>query len=806
AFIHCSLANELVIFSGTVFGEILIWKVTPKDDQTNDHPVLVTLKGHKGVIFSIHYNEASGYISSSSDDRSTAIWSIENRFIDVELQQFVPKINLKLKVNGHQSRIFRSLIFGQFLITAGEDSYVNVWSFEGKLIRKIETHQGGSVWALDCKDNVIVSGGGDCGLSLIPLHFNSISYRQSVLPDGEVPKRMGILHSNNLIVITESGYLFYFVLKTKEWVKINHHKDLKSYSLLEVSKCRRLASLSGYHGEIYIYKEQRDFIILISHYKISGESRIFSFHWISCDTFFTCQKGGILTLWFLQNNKVDVISTFDLPENKDIWTTAACQVANGKYVVGDRKGNMHVYEIQTKTPLQTFKKVHNYLGVTQIHNFNNKIVSLGRNSMVRTFTFNHKQLTSISSDKVPFTWLTAIVDRLLLAFSGNNFVVWDYDTRRTLFEHNCGGGHRSWDFCKQHDTVMFGYVKDHAIKILTYDQTEMCPTNKIASYHTKTVNAVKIFKVREYYLILSGSEDTKLRISLIGKDYYAVLKNLKSHLSSIRAICVCRIAKQERDYLMFSGGGRGQIICWKFSLDINNVNKSLCSEQYSYYEKLTAEMSETRIMDLSTTEIKNSILLFAATSEGNINVFSVIEDDGKYRINFIKNMFYKLKCVTRICIIGSLNILISLSTDGTLTFWDLSLVLMSELINPFKIVNVHRAGINSCSYKLLKEDLLMLLTGGDDNSVVMNLFQIIKIDDKIVTFTTVSSFQDNGVHCAQITGVFISDGYFFTTSIDQRLAVFSWRIHQQKLICSLMSKYNSTVADIQGIQIHEGDR
>lgn len=192
----------------------------------------------QGVIFSVYFDSISNHICSSSDDRTTLLWSIQDNSLSGS------SIQLKKKFSGHQSRIFRSLIYDRYLITAGEDSFVNVWSLDGKLIRKIDTHQGGSIWSLHCYEDQIITGGGDSGVVLIPLR-HQLNEKQIALPDGETPKRVGILNSTNLVSISETGRLFYYIGTDNKWICVDTHVELQSYNLLEVSKCKNLVSLSG---------------------------------------------------------------------------------------------------------------------------------------------------------------------------------------------------------------------------------------------------------------------------------------------------------------------------------------------------------------------------------------------------------------------------------------------------------------------------------------------------------------------------------------------------------------------------------
>ena len=61
---------------GTVFNEVLLWKVTDRPQCSCDGKVLVKkrLTGHDGVIFSVRYSEDRSLLCSVSDDRSIQVW------------------------------------------------------------------------------------------------------------------------------------------------------------------------------------------------------------------------------------------------------------------------------------------------------------------------------------------------------------------------------------------------------------------------------------------------------------------------------------------------------------------------------------------------------------------------------------------------------------------------------------------------------------------------------------------------------------------------------------------------------------
>lgn len=273
---------------------------------------------------------------------------------------------------------------------------------------------------------------------------------------------------------------------------------------------------------------------------------------------------------------------------------------------------------------------------------------------------------------------------------------------------------------------------------------------------------------------------------------------LKSHLSSIRAICIWPLSTNS--YLIFSGGGRGQIISWLLTINHDDAKNTKCREEHSFYENISSdEESEVRIMDIQVAVIQNVLTLFAATSEGNIKVFLVIEmNNQKFELSLKYTLCYKLRCVTKVCIFQNqyLDILVSFSTDGSAAFWNLQV----EGTTPIAIFPLHQSGINAISFHFIDSHTVVLLSGGDDACIKLTKF---KFTDTTVDKTVI--FEDIQQHCAQITGLFLNDKYFLTTSIDQKLLVFRWRIENEMGKCDLMGKYASAVSDIQGMHCHDDE-
>lgn len=279
-------------------------------------------------------------------------------------------------VNGHTSRIFRCQILSNSFATAGEDSLVNIWNYNGELVKKIVANTGDSVWALDYDENseVLLIGNGNG--SIIAAKVKSCTNVQTF--DLEKVRRLAIVgDDDDLVLITEAGCLFCFSKQKNRLEMITSHNELKSYTLLEVSHCRQLVALAGFSGDVFIYKKTKHFLALKAHHQINNKGRIFSFHWLTCNLFLTCEKEGDLKLWCLYHKTIVLLTKFFLPQSKERWSTSACLINAKKLVVGDRKGNLHVFCLGNLHAVQTIKKAHSHLGVTYLAAKENTVFSMG---------------------------------------------------------------------------------------------------------------------------------------------------------------------------------------------------------------------------------------------------------------------------------------------------------------------------------------------------------------------------------------------------------------------------------------------
>ncbi|VVC31561.1 Hypothetical protein CINCED_3A019551 [Cinara cedri] len=165
--------TNIIIFSGTVFNEIIIWSPFRKSNGSN---ILHRLQKHEGVVFSISVNKCHSFIISSSDDRSIIIWNVEPpaEFQNIYDYWNHAKISFNYALYSHKARIWKSIVMESGnILSAGEDGQICLKT--PSLTYQWEESRGSQVRSLDYteKNNLVASGCttgsiGLCSLNTIP--------------------------------------------------------------------------------------------------------------------------------------------------------------------------------------------------------------------------------------------------------------------------------------------------------------------------------------------------------------------------------------------------------------------------------------------------------------------------------------------------------------------------------------------------------------------------------------------------------------------------------------------------------------
>lgn len=830
--------SQLTILAGTVFGNILVWAASTSQ---KDKHLFHRLTGHNGVIFSINYDEISQTIISTSDDRSVRTWSL--LFEDEKPSSFNlwslfqrAKIQAKYELYGHEARVWNSVVMRQnqgdsaLVASLGEDSRVCLWDLtSGTLFSKFDAHPGTSVWAAvwDQLRKLLVTAGGDGSTRIWNVnHLQETTCRQLKLPEeGQVPR---------LVVVTSTGYYRYLVFSqqgiiygwntdTQLWTSLFQDERLGNGSVLDSDG--RTVIFGTRTGAVFVFVSGPSLELLTTHQL--EKSKIYSVHLVASGQFMAClDNGRLLLLNIFDGNDSEPKTRFILPEGKQRWPS--CILATqSRFMMGDREGSLHLYSTKKETPLQSFLNIHGKNGLTDIKSDplgRNLYYTSGRDGRVGLWhlTDDQNKLELLSLTNTSLGWIARLrwINHQLtyLAFQSDRFVVWSSQQQRSLMQVPCGGGHRSWDFDVTSDVTLL-FIKDKHI----YEHRR--PLSGVFSSslpgrcggHSKSVCRGRFIGFNEP-LILTGSEDTTMRLSRLEKRSAQSLTIITKHVSSVRALAVKQLGDRSGTWLSISAGGRAQLSVGLLTLSgqgdqIHVIHHDVRTHFLRGWLRRTTNKPwihcgdhpslipdpETRYMDVDVVDRGDrNFHIIAACSDSFIRIFSLALDG--CRLDLFHELSFHNCCVLQVKVVADAygnSILFSTGTNGRLAVWNITLLEEDKGIEPIGSLQVHQSGINSLDCQWVDVDRMLILTGGDDNALICTQVEISCERNVLELIDQQKQFP----HAAQISGVaMLSNNLCVSVSLDQRLIL--WKQRDTQLTC--LSTICCDVSDIQGLDVFPG--
>uniref|UniRef100_A0A146L868 tRNA (34-2'-O)-methyltransferase regulator WDR6 n=1 Tax=Lygus hesperus TaxID=30085 RepID=A0A146L868_LYGHE len=813
--------NDITVLAGTVFSTIMIWS---NDWDSSSVNVIHELEGHKGVIFSITFCELTHRISSTSDDRTVRVWDVE--FDDPSTLDWKNcSISLKFSLYGHSARVWKSnFLFNGKVVSVGEDSRICLWNNDGILDNQWSGHQNGEIWSLAVTETyeLIATGGSDGGISLWPVArapLPRILTFDSSLAES-TPRCVGLTEDGSPFMVNNKGDILIHTMGS--WQLVMNDSRFSSYCLHSVSPSRTLVAFGSISGCLLICRIALSSISKLLDINVCN-GRIFSMVWLSDHKLAICEANGVFSIWNLSVTPcaLERVLTFILPYSKERWITSC--TANDQYVIcGDRFGSLFLYSKQgDENPIFCAKRIHGHNGVTDLKLIDGKVLSTGRDGKYREFVIEDEKLILLRCWKLKLDWTAAIIEtkllqRVLICFHEVFFVIWSIQERRPILKIDCGGGHRSWDCLidSVNNSIHMTYIKGKSVFYCCVPAKDVVSHTVVHGGHPKAINAAALVplvqkgsfdsQAHHNQLVLLGGEDTTLRLVSVGNNCETQLSVLQSHLSSIRTV-VCLRSKFQDTVYVASGGGRGQLIVWKFFQSVKNslleiieLSSHCVIESSNKNQEVPHDVAEMRIMDLELHQNSSEILAIAAAcSDGVLRLFN-------YEIS--TNIISHLEDVDRgHCLLKIIHVewdfpfLVSACTSGLLVLHRTSsngITKQSELENSYSVSD---SGINSCDYKLATDHLVVSCAGDDAHvNIIVFALNSEKLNMRY-------HWKNETAHTCQISGLKMAENWLFTTGLDRTLAIFSWTLADGEFEASLLSKYHLCIPDVHGTVVWRQD-
>ncbi|KAK1948223.1 WD repeat-containing protein 6 [Phytophthora citrophthora] len=176
---HGRSLDDLVVASGTVFQQILLWNPMESGSQKTNATVepMQRLHAHDGVLFKLAWSSDACSLASVSDDRTVQLWSNKGQITAELLHSSRPLTRAELLASeyspvfrswGHTARIWDVSFWERGVVTASEDGLCKLWDLNGNCVSTLQGHIGRHVWraAVHPSLKMIASGGGDGAVKL----------------------------------------------------------------------------------------------------------------------------------------------------------------------------------------------------------------------------------------------------------------------------------------------------------------------------------------------------------------------------------------------------------------------------------------------------------------------------------------------------------------------------------------------------------------------------------------------------------------------------------------------------------------
>ncbi|CAH0477325.1 unnamed protein product [Peronospora belbahrii] len=247
---HGRSLDELVVASGTVFQQILLWN--PMGNAFKNAKVTVEpaqrLHAHDGVLFKLAWSSDARSLASVSDDRTVQLWSNNGNLKESQLH--LPRTRTRdelfqcgyspvFRAWGHSARIWDVSFWERGVVTASEDGLSKLWDLNGNCLATLQGHMGRNVWrvAVLPLQNIIATGGGDGAVKLWDV-------TRQLMSSSDRPGSSDSCKTICIPVTTTSAAL-------EKEKKIGTSSHSVRNIVLSTLDCGKTAFVASEHGEIF---------------------------------------------------------------------------------------------------------------------------------------------------------------------------------------------------------------------------------------------------------------------------------------------------------------------------------------------------------------------------------------------------------------------------------------------------------------------------------------------------------------------------------------------------------------------------
>ncbi|KAL4761522.1 tRNA (34-2'-O)-methyltransferase regulator RTT10 [Aspergillus foveolatus] len=789
--------TNLLVAAGTVFGEIIVWSCFLYDGNGSTANAISSIHhfftGHEGSIFDVEISpkianlrgDLSGrLLASCSDDRTVRIWDISDCEIaspdqpsaystdgfELRCTGFGQVKNDELNAEscvasafGHGARIWGIHFLAEqitkdkiSLISRGEDAQCLVWdliwgsSSESKFkltnTCSLHPHNGKHIWSLGMltagSKTTVYTGGNDGAVRT----FNLVQEAGELVcpnrttriddtPGSENIKGGGMrayefVTPDHFLVVTTSGEIQIAWAESPNTADrriacetLFVEEDLSSYSIISGLPYKGVAVIGNKLGVVRLYDHETRSLTTVT----TAGQRPVGLYLLDHHK---CSDGSANLKILATYTTLDTAEVFHVhlsaEEPHGFGISCASLIHNNEYLgLGSRYGSFAVYKLQetgSLEPLLKVARVHSKDGLTRIIPFTSLsptdstpsqyFLTSGRDANYRVNELDvNGDAVSLRTVHSPTTlgfnvegaYIDNHNDLILYGFGGMGFVVWNESTQAEIAKIHCGGGHRRWAF---HPSTRPGE------SLLLWSQGGFNATHINAQ--ATQIKALGTYQpVKGSPLFVTGSPNRSGPWGALETQ-----RVLTAHDSSPQ-----HIACAMEDFFV-----------WKIrTIPFFGLAAAIQGHCPKSHPK-----SELR------AEAEANFLLCQTYSNSTIKVFhlSCANEDGRFTL--LASGTYTSNCLTQVRFLRTPSslCLVTTSTDGHFTLWDITAVLEQfyHLDRPLRLKQplgslsiaeetiaceirhqIHSNSIKTIDMVHLSDTVTLLLAGGDDNAITLTL-------------------------------------------------------------------------------------
>lgn len=824
--------GRILVAAGTVMHGVIVWDL-------NCRKIVHNLTDHEGSIFGVKIDPTGKHLISCSDDRSIKLYDLGSGKLLANGWGHGSRIwNLAFfKDSSTTVKVF----------STGEDCTARVWDFrpESDLLHQSmiwdNCHLGKHVWSGDVDDTnlkVCVTGGADGRIRLHDLG----SLIRVTYPVENVAKQAGFsFHKNEIIKqYLELGEIF--VALTSNGRILSLHQPSEKWTLVDVTeedieRISKFGILKGFENLNIALVLDRNGNILVLQF---ANEMLASKTWIEDEVFGINKAVNILTSVHVSENKYFILTdspnpkvplvlrefaveqgNFVIKKTKKLnkpdqgnftFTSLVVDLEHNWLILGSRHVTLALYDLSVELNAlevsSVFRKVSLGDTITAMFVIEQRPSSVLLLVAVRDGYYMYIDFSKNASGEFVYridhqNKLTKGFvegahihnnDLILYGFKSSHFYIWNESKQLEIMSEFCGGSHRQWNLFIYGNGRKLDYKFVYLSKALVYITSHKARF-AIDSYgvlrhgtHGREIRDISIspqVNSDQSRLLLTASEDATLRLGkLLANGSIENYWTFTRHISGLQ-----RVKFFDSEYAASSSANE-EFYIWKISQLQNSV------PIMAKYAKLQSKNDnpDLRIMDFDFIPVHNGFVIATVYSDSKIKLLHFNITTKEFTV--IANDYYSTFCILNakfLALAGRTLLMIS-ATDGHLTVWEIDHFLKAvpdqdkvpKLGNMNIKQQLHQNALKTFLV-LPREDLLDIITGGDDNALILSS---LKYEDGILTLKC-NRFV-GGAASSTITSISRVDEYqVAVTSVDQIVRL--WSFAGNSLHCTA-ARY-TTIAD-----------